>query len=305
MANIIKSIFWFFIIVPSIFSIISMFVLFRYKKIRTDYKTPQPYRGIYNKLRETPFFGSAIEKYRQDLFLINGSRSYAETYVSVCSVILCCAVIVVVMLVGLYVKTWYFALMVIMVAIPIPYLLFTNSIIFKARNMRINCISIYESAERYLSSGMPTVDIFANIAESSKGSLNRLLMNFLNLYYSEPADAYEYFCEAVGDKFALDFITCIREYDEYGVEVHNRVKKAYTLARRDYYLKQVACRGFKDFKFLTGLVLVIVLVMSYVSESASASVSETVVGPILPELSYMALFLVILAVLCTLLYERM
>ena len=237
------------------FIVFSIFKLQQYKSMKTLIAIPQPYRTLYNLIKQIPILEIICNKYEIDLFLISGSNILGSVEVAVGVAVLPAIMALIIIASFTFVDVWYYAAVIAFFGILIPYFTITGFVDSKAKDIRYRLIPTYRSAETYLSDNMQVISITQEIASNSSGPIKRLYTTFNREYQIDRDLAYENFAKTAGDKFSTFFIEMLQRYEMHGINPGRSLSDMIDDATRHYDLMYVNKRGYKNFKITAAALL--------------------------------------------------
>lgn len=266
---IIKLISWIVIIFFGLIALYGFYLLHAPNSKFKDKVIPQPFRFIYNSVKDIPILNLELDRYERDLCLCFGSKFFGSLGVAIYSTLILSFSVVITLLIFNYIKIWYWCLICMFFSIAIPYLEITNHISRRARKLKIRNLDFYESAERYYNSGLQTPRTFENIADNATGPLKTVYNNFLSNYAVDRDVAYEEYVNTVNDKFSKEFIRCVIRYDTSGKVFKSNINTLVNNARTHYKLVDLSIEDKKIAKVMGIVVILAALVMAVSASNMS------------------------------------
>lgn len=299
--TIVSAIFKILLVVSGVITLLSLYYLRKYRKVSDMVNMPPLFSSFYRIIQKNSLLSSLFMSYENDISLIYNSQVYAKIYVTAYTILFPCFYMILLYLTTVFTDVWYIFIGLAIVEVLIPYLILTNRLILKSRGLRTRLLSFYELSERYFSDGKEVVIAFREIANSSTGSTQRLLFNFLEDYHSSDIGAYTNLARSIGDQFGVGYARQVLAYDREGIDPCKEIRNIVKLANQDYSNKEQIRRASKVYKRLVIVVFAFNLVGSWLSNSTAESLGQK---PVLTSLTTVVYALVVLAYIYCLYAER-
>lgn len=293
MQNLIKIIIYSLCAICTLFIVFSLFKLNSLKSKKSILDIPQPYKSLYKQIKEVPGLQLLANKYEQDLYLIYGSFILGQVCVAIYAAVLPVLAAIIVMVIFMYIDIWYYAALMSLFSVLIPYFIITDIVDSKAKSIRHRLITTYQSAETHFANRSQVIEATQQIGETSSGAIRKLYLTFNSEYIVDRDKAFDNFIRSAGDKYASFFMTAVRRYDMYGQDPCSVITDVCNMATRHYQLLEANAMAFKSFKILAGSLLGLTILMNNFSA-----------GPTGKSLMYIGMCVEVLALLLSMFYSR-
>lgn len=289
------------IVITAVILIKSLITLFSPNKLRAIKKPIGLSAICYKFYSNIPLLSREVGFMELNLRLLKGGNEKAKVYASVYLKAISCCIFLAILICVTFIDVWYYCVLIAFFGVLIPYFAFMNHVDKKARIMKYVNIRYLEASEKFFSDGYKTFDVMKSLTEVVSPSFRWIYSGFITDYLTDRFEAYANYVEIFNDLYSESFIKELKRFDEEGIEPQERIREITKLGNRYYRAIFASKSAIGKFRIFAYCIAGMVIAFSVCADNLSYAMHD---APGDMTLTYIALAIVMLAVVLSYIYER-